>query len=265
MNNLPVICLANQKGGVGKTTTAAALIDGLRIKDFKVLGIDCDPQANLSRIQKDAIAPGTCTTLDFMKGAGVAITDDGQASIPAFSDLAEASQENDPHTGKPLEYTALDNAIHELGKETLFDLVVIDTHPDRDFCATSAILASSHIVIPVEAEYFAIDGIMQELEFISYLSEISGKSWENRIAIVITKYISNTIIHHDLGDGIEEVFTPKGIKVFKQRISRRIQIPTAQTNNASIYSEKVLRGAAAQYMWLCDEVIKWVHDNPAEE
>ena len=254
----PVVTLANQKGGVGKTTTAAALIDGMRRRGRGVLGIDCDPQANLTRVQLPWVADGTATTLDLMKGASVILVD-GQASVPADEGLADADVEPDPTTDRPLSLGCLGERAQGVMDTLGLDLAVIDTHPDRGFCAMAACLAATHVIIPAEAEPFAVDGILQELAFLDYLTEVSGIGWQGRTAVTITKYVRNTTMHRSIADQVAEELGDLGVKVFAQRISRRIQIPQAQARGASIYDvEGVARGAVAQYGWLCDEVASWV-------
>ena len=75
----PVLVIASQKGGVGKTATAAALIDCFRAQGLRVLGVDCDPQGNLSNVQKDYIVDGCASTDELFFGKPIAVRADGQA------------------------------------------------------------------------------------------------------------------------------------------------------------------------------------------
>lgn len=255
----PVITLSNHKGGVGKTTTAAALIDGFRRRGTRVLGIDCDPQANLSRIQGYAIAPGSASTLNFVKGAEPVVKD-GQATLLADPELNEANPNADGHAGSEhLQAAQLGRRIHETMEAYDFDVCVIDTHPDTGFWTTAAIEASTHVIIPTEAELFSIDGIAQELAFIQDVTEEEQDEHEIQVACAITKYRSNTVVHRSIAEQLEQTCEDMGVKLLSQRISNRMQIPLAQANGISIYDvADVFTGAIAQYDWLCEEVANWV-------
>ena len=85
-NFTPVIVFTNQKGGVGKTTSADAIADGLRRRGLKVLAVDMDPQGSLGRIESDCVAKGTCCSSSFLKGVQVVCTEDGQATVPGDLD-----------------------------------------------------------------------------------------------------------------------------------------------------------------------------------
>ena len=85
--NVPIICVCSQKGGVGKTTTAAAIIDSMRLKGKKVLGIDCDLQGTLSSVQGDYILEENASTDELFEGGRVEATVDGQATTAGYEDL----------------------------------------------------------------------------------------------------------------------------------------------------------------------------------
>lgn len=127
-NFTPVIVFTNQKGGVGKTTSADAIADGLRRRGLKVLAVDMDPQGSLGRIESDCVAKGTCCSSSFLKGVQVVCTEDGQATVPGDLDLANVSDERDLEGNEINEYSltrAIESAVSQHG----FDAVVVDTQP----------------------------------------------------------------------------------------------------------------------------------------
>lgn len=150
-NFTPVIVFTNQKGGVGKTTSADAIADGLRRRGLKVLAVDMDPQGSLGRIESDCVAKGTCCSSSFLKGVQVVCTEDGQATVPGDLDLANVSDERDLEGNEINEYSltrAIESAVSQHG----FDAVVVDTQPGMTFSTISSTIAATHLVIPTNAD-----------------------------------------------------------------------------------------------------------------
>lgn len=258
----PVITLANQKGGVGKTTTAAAIIDGLRRRGAKVLAVDCDAQANLTRVQGQWVLPGQPGTVDFIKGRDVVCDADGQSSVPAdYEDLVTIEDELDAN-GAPLSAMALGESIQRAMEAHGFDVCVIDTHPDANFLALSALLAATHVVIPAEAEVFAVDGINKQLDVMESLTTETDVDWDGRTGVLVTKVDRRRNLHRDVGDQIVAAFAgDDSIHVFGQRIRLSAIVPDQQARGLSIYDGQTLfRGAVSNYDWLVDEVSTWVAD-----
>lgn len=144
-NFTPVIVFTNQKGGVGKTTSADAIADGLRRRGLKVLAVDMDPQGSLGRIESDCVA-STCCSSSFLKGVQVVCTEDGQATVPGDLDLANVSDERDLEGNEINEYSltrAIESAVSQHG----FDAVVVDTQPGMTFSTISSTIAATHLVI----------------------------------------------------------------------------------------------------------------------
>lgn len=263
MADRPIIAVANVKGGTGKTTTAAALADGMRRMGARVLAVDCDPQGDLSRIQAAYIAEGTCTTTDLIKGADVVPTAGGQATVPTTDELEYADSEPDPGTGRPLSYYALAEGIRRAMDAHGFDACVIDTHPEKNFPTTSALIAATHVLIPSEAEAFGVQGVVAMESYLDAIAEDLDKGWEG-VGVVITKYRRTTTMHRRVADSVAAQLGAQGVRVFDQRISRTIQIPEAQAEGRSIYDESYLHGAAAQYMWLTQSVVEWAMGGDGE-
>lgn len=249
----PIICMTNQKGGVGKTTTAEAIADGMRRRGARVLAVDCDPQGSLTAIQSPYVMDGTASTFDFIKGRPCLSTADGQATVPAYEELSYVQRE------AGVTATSLATAIQRAMDDLNFDVCIIDTHPDKDFCVVSALVAATHVIIPTTADRFGIEGVRQTIGLLSDVSETAGVSWDGRIAAVITLYKTFTNLHASVADQMATELPKSGVKVFSQRISNNIQIAEAQAEGRSIYDTgRILHGAAAQYDWLVDDIIDWV-------
>lgn len=254
----PIICVTNQKGGVGKTTTAEAVADGMRRRGCHVLAVDCDPQGSLTAVQSAYVADGTASTADFIKGRPIVLAPGRQATVPAFEELAYVGQEL-ATDGRPTEedFRALGDAIHRAMDAFDLDACVIDTHPDKDFCVVSALVAATHVIIPTTPDRFGAEGVRQTMDLISDVSEQFGTSWD--IGAVVTLYKPFTRLHTTIADQLDTELPKAGVKVFRQRISNHVQVAEAQAEGRSLYDTgRVLHGAAAQYDWLVDDIIDWI-------
>lgn len=262
----PVIVFANQKGGVGKTTSAAALIDGLRKRGLHVLGIDCDAQGNLTRVQAPWVPEGQPDTVDFIKGRPVVLTPDGQATVPAdYEDLVTVADATMPD-GSPIAPDMLDSRVQASMESGGFDFAVIDTHPDADFLAVSSLMAATHVIIPAEPETFAVEGISQELDVMDSVTTNVGVDWDGRTAVLITKVDRRRNLHRDMADGIARAFEDDDrVRVLKNRIRLTALVADQQSQGRSIYEgQSVFHGAVSNYDWLCDEVLDWVKQTPVD-
>ena len=255
MRGKPTILVYNHKGGVGKTTTAAAIADGLRARGRRVLAVDCDPQGSLSAIQEAYVCEGTASTLAFLRGEGVVPTRDGQATVPAFEDLATIGDESG------LYLTCLADAIDRAEREHGFDACVIDTPPAYSLTTIFAIAAATHVVIPTEPDDFSLKGLRQTTELIADLSETTGKDLEGRVGVLITKVRSMVSLHAQKCAEIAELCEGLGLRLFEDRIPLNAKIQQAQARHVPIFGfESVEHGAILKYRWAVDELCEWVRE-----
>lgn len=259
--DVPVICLTNQKGGVGKTTTADALVDGMRRRGLKVLAIDADPQGSLGSLEEESVADGSCACSAFFQGARVIPTSDGQATVPGDPDTYGIENATDA-AGAELTETTLRDRIQSACAEHGFDAVVIDTHPGLSFATISAILAATHIIVPTIPDRLAVEGVAQTADYISSLSECFELELVAQPAVLITMYRSMTKVAQTIAHQIKEQLPDYGFDVFSRRVPVNAAIQSAQLERHSIYDASVLRGAAFEYDLLVDEVMAWAAIEP---
>lgn len=225
-NFTPVIVFTNQKGGVGKTTSADAIADGLRRRGLKVLAVDMDPQGSLGRIESDCVAKGTCCSSSFLKGVQVVCTEDGQATVPGDLDLANVSDERDLEGNEINEYSltrAIESAVSQHG----------------------------------------FDAVEQTLELLSAVSDSYDVAWISAPAVLITLYRGIAKLARAFASQMVEEFPKMGLKVFQRRIGITVAIQDAQANGRSIYEMNVLKGAAFEYDVLVGNIMNWCELKPA--
>lgn len=267
--NVPVIAFANQKGGVGKTTSADAVIEGFRDRGLKVLAIDMDTQNSLGSLQSRYIVEDTPTSTAFIMGEDIACNN-GQATLPGEPALTNLQDMIDKDK-KQIEYASLKNAIDRAVDKYGFDVVVIDTHPGMGFAEVSSAFAATHIVIPTTADRLGIEALtgtdisgtgkmmMGGMgEFLTNVQETCGSNWQSEPAVLITKFRSMTSIDRKCADEMREILPKQGYLVFDQIISLNTIIQQYQLNGCSIYAGKARSSAVAQYNCLTDTIMDWV-------
>ena len=168
-----IISIANQKGGCGKTTTAANL-GALLSEKHKVLLVDIDPQGNLTThfgINKDDLKYTIYDTMLNGRIENAIIQKDGVDIVPSTIDLAGAEVELSGKIGR--EYI-LDNELKRISRK--YDYILIDTPPSLGVFTINALVASDYVLIPVQAEFFALEGLTQLLKGIDLVSSSLAKN-----------------------------------------------------------------------------------------
>ncbi len=260
MREIPIIVLANQKGGVGKTTTASALADGFRLKGARVLAIDCDPQGNFSEAQSRLLVSGTASIEDFIEGGHVKADETGQALVPAFPDLAlwgRGEREIDSY----LLADAIERARNDGTENGRWDVCIIDTHPGLDPITAQALVAATHIILPTTPDKYGLEALDQSLGFIEGLVDLNRNSVGENIGVAITMYRTIVSLHNKSAEKIKAVCKERNIKLLGKPISLQSDIQRAQDEGKSIFEvSTVLHGGILRYSWFVDDVISWINE-----
>jgi chromosome partitioning protein len=251
-----IIAIANQKGGVGKTTTAINLAAGLASKGMRTLLVDLDPQANSSMSFLD-IRQLKVTMYD-------ALTQDG-VHLPAIIVPAEKIQNLAvaPSTIALAKIEAkligeLDSH-YRLKDELLqvqdsYDYVIIDTPPTLGIITVNALVAATHVLIPIQASYFALEGTDDLLETIDKI-KIRANPQLQILGALITMYDKRTLLAKDILEQIQGVF---GVKVFNTIITKSVRLEESPAYRESIFTFAPRSTGAYEYYRLSEEVLSRV-------
>ncbi|MDP9119973.1 MAG: ParA family protein [Acidobacteriota bacterium] len=250
------IAITNQKGGVGKTTTAINLAAALASKGMRTLLLDLDPQANSSMSFID-IRQLKRSIYDALTDEGVQIADivvpaeklENLFIAPATIALAKIEAkligELDSH------YRLKD----ELQKvQDSYDYIIIDTPPTLGIITVNALVAASHVLIPIQASYFALEGTDDLLETIDKI-KIRANPHLQILGALITMYDKRTLLAKDILEQIQSVF---GVKVFETVITKSVRLEESPAYRESIFTFAPRSTGAFEYYRLSEEVLSRV-------
>lgn len=246
-----VITVINQKGGVGKSTTAHTLGVGLKNKGYDVLLIDLDAQSNLSYITD--LENAQKSVIDILMG-NEDINDciyKGESCdiIPSNTRLSSADIFLS-ETGK--EYK-IKEAISNLREK--YDFVVIDTPPALGILTINALTASNYCIIPAGADILSLQGIGQLYSTIDAVKKYTNRDLKI-MGILITRYNSRTILSRDLTDMLVDTAESLKTKVFDAKIREAVAVKESQISKTDIFSYDNNSKVARDYQDFVDEVVE---------
>lgn len=252
--NARIISIANQKGGVGKSTTAMALAYGLANKGNKILLVDMDSQANttMTVCEPDDNAVTMMDVLtDPAKAASAVISINQQMDIlPGGPSLASADRSL---TGMDMAYR-LREALKSLTGS--YDYIVIDCPPAMGTLLSNALTASTDIIIPAQADMFAIDAIDNLYNAMIMAAQKYTNPGLHVAGILITRYNGRSTLSKQLSDVIGGLANRIGTFVYDVRIRESVAVREAQTVRQDIYSYAPKANAVIDYKNFVDEFLK---------
>src|SRR2546427_9386534 len=253
-----IITVANQKGGVGKTTTAINLSAALAHRGKRTLLIDLDPQANSTIAFYDSGEIAT-SMFDVLSDSRVTMTavikptkDPNVFVGPGRLALAKLEQVLAGQFDAPYR---LKDALAPVLKE--FDYVVLDTPPSLGILTVNAMVTSTHLVVPIQAAYFAIEGTDDLLETYERIRARPNPALKV-LGVVITLYDKRTNISRDTHEQIRSVFGPV---LFKTRIGKNVRLEESPAYKETIFTFAPKSPGAQEYRKLALEVIQRVEED----
>ncbi len=225
-----IITVTNQKGGVGKTTTASALVSGLHERGARVLGIDLDPQGNLGFTLGLDIGQVN-TVYDVLKGTlpieqAIYRTEYGDI-LPSDIMLSTAEMEfNAPRREFILEQ-------HLRSVRDNYDFIIIDTPPALNILTINAYVCSNALIVPMEAEILSLVGVTQLQETIETVRSTFNPNLKV-LGILLNKFTPRFILSREVLDLADEVARQLGTRVFRSKIRRSVHVATAPAHGQSV-------------------------------
>lgn len=253
-----ILCIANQKGGVGKTTSAVNLSAALAVSEQKTLLVDCDPQGNATTglgIDKQAVAKSLYHGIIGEAGHSELIADteiEALKVVPSGIDLIGVEVEM---VSLPQRETILKKLLAALSSR--FEYIIIDCPPSLGLLTVNALTAANSVLIPLQCEFYALEGLGQLLQTVKRIKQQLNPVL-SIAGILLTMFDKRTNLSHQVAANARDYFQNL---VFATTIPRNVRLGEAPSFGKPILLYDALSVGAESYFSLAKEVIRRRHES----
>ena len=249
--NATIFAIVNQKGGVGKTTTAINLGAALGVLEKKVLLVDCDPQGNATRgIGVEAEPPHLYHVLDGQESARAAIREtffEGLSLLPSDRELVGIEVES---VGREGWQNRASEALKELRPE--YDFILLDCPPSLGHLTVNALTAADKILVPLQCEYFALEGVSELIATVRRVQERMNPALDIG-GVLLTMYDERTNLSRDVAEEVRRHFSDK---VYDAMVPRNIRLAEAPSHGLPILHYDIKSRGAEAYIAVAREFLE---------
>lgn len=248
-----IIAIANQKGGVGKTTTSVNLAASLGVLEKKVLLIDADPQANASSglgIDIENVELGTYQVLEHSATVRESVITTATPNVDILAAHIDLVAVEIELVDKENREYMLKSALQEVKDQ--YDYILIDCAPSLGLLTLNALTSADSVIIPIQCEYFALEGLGKLLNTIKSVQKIHNPELDIE-GLLLTMFDSRLRLSNQVADEVQKHFNDM---VFKTIIQRNIKLSEAPSFGESIINYDATSKGAINYLQLAEEIIK---------
>lgn len=248
-----IFAIANQKGGVGKTTTTVNLSAALARSRKRVLLVDMDPQGNAtmaSGVSKSELENSVLEVLlnEIPASQAIVKSETGLYDLlPANNDLTAAELDL---LNELMREQRLSNALKTVAEN--YDFILIDCPPSLNMLTLNALVAANGVIVPVQCEYFALEGLSDLVRTIDKVAGVANPGLHIE-GIVMTMYDVRNTLTNDVGKQLKQYF---GDKLYRTQIPRNVRLAEAPSHGEPIFNYDPASKGAVAYFGLAGEIIR---------